>query len=130
MAKIDGKPPKAAGVVVLNEHQQVLGFQRKGSLGYSLPFGKVEPGEAPKAAAKRETREETGYIVKLEEPGYAALDDKGTPVIAFRGHIVGGKLRAEAPGEGRAAWVDRRLLLTGPFSDFNRRALAAFNLLP
>src|SRR5216110_2129034 len=33
-----------------------------------LPGGGIEPGEAPAVAAVRETLEETGYIITVDEP--------------------------------------------------------------
>jgi 8-oxo-dGTP pyrophosphatase MutT (NUDIX family) len=33
-----------------------------------LPGGEIEPGETPAAAALRETREETGYTITVDEP--------------------------------------------------------------
>lgn len=130
--RIQGMAPRAAGTLVIDpETGRVLAFCRRKQPGYAFPFGKIEKGESPEAAAVRETQEETGYAVALRpDPWFAGLDDSGNPAVVFLADVVGGTLRPEAPGEGEAAWIDRAELLSGPFPDFNHRALAAFNLLP
>lgn len=130
--RIQGMVPRAAGTLVVEPGTgRVLAFMRRKQQGYALPFGKIEKGESPEAAAVRETQEETGYVVSLRPDHWVAgLDDLGYPAVVFLADVVGGCLRPEAPGEGAAAWVNRTELLSGPFPDFNRRALAAFNLLP
>lgn len=51
-----------AGCVVINNDQVLLVTNRHNGM-WGLPKGHVEPGEEAKAAAERETFEETGYRV-------------------------------------------------------------------
>jgi mutator protein MutT len=65
-----GKPQlvECAGAVVRDQNHRVL-LVRRGrapSEGlWSLPGGRVEPGESPAQAARREVREETGLDVEV-----------------------------------------------------------------
>lgn len=58
---------EAAGVVLVRNHNEpeVLIIRRDYRDDWSLPKGKLEPGELAAVAAVRETLEETGYLVKL-----------------------------------------------------------------
>jgi 8-oxo-dGTP pyrophosphatase MutT (NUDIX family)/phosphohistidine phosphatase SixA len=56
---------RAAGVVLLNEFGHVATVHRARRDDWSLPKGKLEPGEYPIDAARRETREETGIEIIL-----------------------------------------------------------------
>ncbi|MCC7245429.1 MAG: NUDIX hydrolase [Saprospiraceae bacterium] len=49
---------EAAGGYVLNQHDELLVFDRRGS--WDMPKGKIDPGETPEQAAVREVMEETG----------------------------------------------------------------------
>ncbi len=51
---------QAAGGVVIHDGQMLL-LDRPGRGEVRLPKGHVEPGESPRDAALRETREEAGY---------------------------------------------------------------------
>ncbi|MCC6146762.1 MAG: NUDIX domain-containing protein [Anaerolineaceae bacterium] len=98
-----------------------------------LPAGYVEADETPKAAAERETREETGLIIKarnLQDVYYFEDDPRGNGLlILFSAEICGGVLSctaeasacsyflpAELPAEiagqahqrALADWVDRK----------------------
>lgn len=60
-------PPKhivSAAVIVMNEKQEIL-LLRGPKRGWEMPGGQVEEGESLKAAAIRETMEETGIEVEI-----------------------------------------------------------------
>ena len=70
---------------------------------WALPGGLVENDETMEEAAIRETKEETGFDVRLDgllaswmRPGFPIL------VVTYRAHIVGGELRI-APDEASEA---------------------------
>ena len=112
-------------VIVVQRADRFVGVGRKddptAALGFGLPGGKVEPGEAPKHAAWRELLEETGLgaraLLRLRfgRPGvtayYAMCHDEEEPTTQ--------------PGEGVVKWCTREELEAGPFSEYNR-ALFSF----
>lgn len=59
---------RAAGVVLLREGPQVCVLHRPRQQDWSLPKGKLDPGESEVEAARRETIEETGSDVVLGMP--------------------------------------------------------------
>jgi len=83
-------PPKmvvCVGAVVLKEDKALFVRQAKGhSLEgqWSVPWGIVDPDEAPEAAAVRETQEESGVRAEVEGLlGYQNLQTPGWIGIAF-----------------------------------------------
>ena len=86
---------------------------------WSLPGGGMEPGEQADETALRETLEETGYSVAIEDilgvhaghfPARNGLSDSTLPFcalrIVYRAHVVTGELRAEENGSSDSAcWV-------------------------
>jgi ADP-ribose pyrophosphatase YjhB (NUDIX family) len=100
-----------AGAVIRNEAGELLLVQRghEPSSGlWSLPGGRVDPGEDPRSGAAREVREETGLEVEIGEPlvhifiGEYEGDD-------YAATVVGGELHA---GDDAAdvRWVDAATL--------------------
>ena len=81
----DGKKPdiRAAGGVVLDRADdgktEVAVIHRPKYMDWSLPKGKLEPGEDWRDAALREVEEETGYRCEaiVELPRVSYLDRKG-----------------------------------------------------
>ncbi len=93
--------PKVAVVVWIRQGDTVLLVQRgmnphKGS--WALPAGFVEWNEAPEDAAKRETLEETGLLVDIDEllAVFPKKDDGlADIVIAYSATIIGGDLHPD-----------------------------------
>ncbi len=65
----------SCGVLLFNEHDELLLAHATGNRHWDVPKGLAEPGETPLAAALRETREETGIV--LDESGWADLGRHG-----------------------------------------------------
>ena len=61
----------SCGVLLFNEHDQLLLAHATGSRHWDVPKGLADPGEAPLAAALRETCEETGIV--LDASGWLDL---------------------------------------------------------
>ena len=61
----------SCGVILINEHDQLLLVHATGSRWWDLPKGLAEAGEAPLEAARRELLEETG--IELDAAGWADL---------------------------------------------------------
>lgn len=86
-------PRRRAFCLVENSRGEVLLIQRgygKEKGKWSLPGGFVDPGEKSKHAAYRETKEETGLVVKVVST--VMVNKSGTAKV-FAGHVQGGKLR-------------------------------------
>lgn len=91
-----GEPVICAGAVVRDAHGRLLLVRRgrppaKGS--WTLPGGRLEPGESPAEAAAREVREETGLDVTVGEL-LATVPVLGYVVHDFAAVVTGGTLRA------------------------------------
>ncbi|SDB79996.1 acetyl-CoA carboxylase carboxyl transferase subunit beta [Raineyella antarctica] len=103
----------AAGVIILNEQRQILLVQRghepqRGR--WTVPGGRLEPGESPDRAAVREAFEETGLHVRIErEVLHLRLptgDGHEFDVHDFLATVVGGELAAGDDADD-ARWVSQ-----------------------
>ena len=93
----------AAGVIIVNDEDQILLVQRghHPQIGrWTVPGGRLEPGETPEQAAVREALEETGLHVRLEREALRvrlpAGADREFDVRDFVATVVGGSL---TPGD-------------------------------
>lgn len=59
-------------VVLLENHRPMLGVTL-----LELPAGTLEPGELPEPAARRELREESGFVARTLEPLFVAYASPG-----------------------------------------------------
>jgi 8-oxo-dGTP pyrophosphatase MutT (NUDIX family) len=55
----------ACGVLAVDEQGRLLLQRRRDTGQWALPMGKMELGETPRQCAIRETREETGVLVRI-----------------------------------------------------------------
>lgn len=108
-AAVDAPPVLAAGALVWREKKgriELLLVHRPRYGDWSIPKGKLDPGETFPAAAVREVAEETGYRVRLHRPLPASiylLEDGRTKVV----HYWVGTVRSRvAPGPENPREVD------------------------
>jgi ADP-ribose pyrophosphatase YjhB (NUDIX family) len=100
---------------------------------WSLPGGRVEPGETDAAAVVRELREETGLQVTLgaligsvTRPGPA---DVTYDIHDYAATVTGGKLRA-GDDAAEVRWVTELELRALPTTPGLLEALTEWNVLP
>jgi 8-oxo-dGTP diphosphatase len=124
------QPVLCAGAVVRDPSGRLL-LVRRGrppSAGlWSVPGGRVEPGETPAQAAVREVREETGLDVTVGDL-LATVEIGDFVVPDFAAEVLGGELRAgDDAADVRWCTFDEAALLrlTPGLLDELRRMLAA-----
>lgn len=130
MTGSDGEVPCVGGLAYDDEGRLLL-VRRANDPGrgrWSLPGGRVEPGEDDAAALVREMREETGLDV---EPGpLVGRVQRGRYAIAdYRCTVRGGTLRAGDDALD-ARFVDRATLAALPLVDLLLVTLTAWGALP
>ena len=110
-------PIVCAGAVVRDGHGRLLMVRRahepaRGA--WSLPGGRVEPGESPDQAAEREVREETGLDVRIDEL-LATVEIGDYLIHDFAATVCGGIL---TPGDdaSEARWCTHAELAALPLS--------------
>lgn len=87
---------EAAGGVVWNETgDRILLVHRPRYGDWTLPKGKLDPGESHATAAAREVTEETGFETargaQLAELRYVTSDGAEKRVVYFTFHVTGGE---------------------------------------
>jgi 8-oxo-dGTP diphosphatase len=90
-------PVECAGAVVRDQEGRLLLVRRGHEPGlgtWSLPGGRIEPGESAAEAAAREVREETGLDVAVGERLQTVDLAGGYRVHDFAATVTGGELRA------------------------------------
>lgn len=110
-----GSATPIAGAVIVHERRLLLIRRASpaGSLSWTLPSGKVDPGESAGDAAAREALEEAGVTVEAT----ALLGERihpatGHPVSYWACRLLAGEAYAASPREvAEVAWVDRAGLL-------------------
>jgi 8-oxo-dGTP diphosphatase len=127
---------RCVGAIVHGADGRLLVIQRGHPPGegmWSLPGGRVEPGETDAAAVVREVAEETGLRV---EPGalIGSVDRAGPGGVIYdirdyAATVTGGVLRAG--DDARAArWVDAEELAALPTTTGLIETLASWDALP
>jgi len=129
-------PILAAGVVLVRTAAagpQVLVVHRPARKDWSLPKGKVDPGENPIAAAVRECSEETGFTPVLQAPlptvGYR-VDGRPKTVRYWRAVPVADEGFAPDDEVDEVAWVEPERAASVLTYAADRQTVAAALALP
>ncbi len=127
---------RCVGAIVHDADGRLLVIRRgrpPGAGMWSLPGGRVEPGESDEAAVVRELAEETGLVVvpgrlvgAVDRPG---LNGATYDIRDYAAVVTGGTLRA-GDDAAEARWVDAAELRRLPTTDGLLDALSGWGVLP
>jgi 8-oxo-dGTP diphosphatase len=89
--------------LIINDKNEILVVWNKRYGGWTLPGGKIEPGEAPEVAMLRELREETGlvdpnHLVLINRASFEAkpeFQDRTVDLRLYRVYVDGTPREAE-----------------------------------
>jgi 8-oxo-dGTP diphosphatase len=139
MSRSHRQPIRCVGAIVRDERGRLLLIRRGHDPGrgrWSLPGGRVEPGEDDHAAVLRELREETGLVATVGHlVGHVLIPagDRAYLVYDYVCVVTGGALRAGDDAVA-AIWVDLATLTTldesGVLSDGLAATLRSWDTLP
>lgn len=108
----------AAGVLMVDTEDRVLLLWRHRFVadrwGWEIPAGRIDPGETPEEAARREGREETGWEPGPLRPLVRFHPIAGVVDAEFHAFVADGATHVGAPTDpaevDRLEWVDRARL--------------------
>lgn len=135
MRRVSGSVIPCVGAVIRDDEGRLLLIKRGHDPGaglWSLPGGRIEPGETGTQALVREMREETGLTVKVgrllgtvRRPG---LGGDVIDISDYEATVIAGRL---TPGDDAAdaRWVDAADLESIPITDGLVEALIEWGVL-
>lgn len=104
-------PKLGADAAIFNDKGEILLMERSDGSGWCLPCGWVEPNEKPAQTAVRETREETGLDIEVEQlvgvfsrPANAQNGTHSMVAVVHLCRVIGGELRLSHEGLGLRYW--------------------------
>lgn len=108
-----GNPIPAASIAVFRDGKVLLARRARPRL-WSLPGGRIEPGETAEQAALRELREEVGVEAEIVAPAgereVVRRDSYGPMIVRFHIRVFAARWRAGEPKTGSEAievrWVE------------------------
>ncbi|MFI7452472.1 NUDIX hydrolase [Nonomuraea sp. NPDC049714] len=124
------------GAIIFDPSRRLLVIRRGRPPGeglWSLPGGRVEPGETDAAAVRREVLEETGLVVRVGElAGAVDRPGLGGDMYVIRDYlatVTGGSLTA-GDDAADARWCAHDDLVRLPLTPGLLDALTLWNVLP
>lgn len=115
--------------LITKKGDKILAVSRKDNHNdFGLPGGKVDPGETPEEAIRREVKEETGLdIINLKFLFTRNCIDKDSekPCGLYSGDVVG-QINHNEPHVVK--WVDPVVVTQGSFKDFNINTFKTLNI--
>lgn len=80
--------------IIFSDNNEILLCHRKDYDLWNLPGGAAENEELPNETVIRETKEETGYEITIDElVGIYGKKNKNEIIFTFKSHIISGKFR-------------------------------------
>ncbi len=121
-------PHPAAGTIVLDDDRVLLLYRHRfitDTWGWEIPAGRIDPGESPQDAARRETLEESGWEPQALTPLCAFHPANGLLDQTFHIFTATDAVHRGEPDDrneaARIEWIDRvevrELLLAGEITD-------------
>ena len=119
--------PRAATILAINDDGLVLAVSRRNDRhDFGLPGGKVDAGETPENAARRELAEETGLEAGDLALVFEADDNDGYHVTTFATRVSG---EIDTEETGVVKWVTPEVLMAGCFGDYNEKLFMKVGML-
>jgi len=114
------KLPAAVVAIIQNENGKILGVSRKDDWkDFGLPGGKVEEGETPWEALKREVSEEVGLTISNPREIFRTIRPSGREAVAY---LVDWEGEIYTEENHQVKWCSWERLEKGSFGEFNRVA--------
>jgi 8-oxo-dGTP diphosphatase len=135
LSRVSGSVIPCVGAVIMDDKGRLLLIKRGHEPGaglWSLPGGRIEPGETDAEALAREMREETGLEVEvgglIGAVRRPALDGDVLDIRDYAASVIGGTL---TPGDDAAdaRWVDVTELNSLAITDGLVEALTSWGVL-
>jgi 8-oxo-dGTP pyrophosphatase MutT (NUDIX family) len=122
-------------IIAPTGEERVLCVSRKDDPhAWGLPGGKIERGEAPKTAAKRELEEETGLVMHPSRSpriflGQCAVPNSGRFMLTATYLVPSWRGEISTEESGRVGWRSWSDLMKGPFWEYNQALHEAYKSL-